>query len=956
MYKYITYKIILFNIAFILIGNFSYGQLGFCSGNSGDPIFSETFGTGTTNGPALQAGTTTYNYINGAPQDGQYTVANNTGYFDWFAVPDHTPGDTNGKCLIVNASFTPGEFYRRTVTGLCGSTSYEFSSWLINLLPQSGCGNAGNPVNVSFEIWDSSDTNLLASGDTGNIFGTVAPDWNQYALVFQTLNNQTAVILKMINNGIGGCGNDLAIDDIAFKTCGDFIFVEDASSNTSVSLCISETPYSTLLEAIPDNSVFDSYAYQWQQSTDGINWTDISGETNVTYQVNGITISTYFRVKVAESSINLANNSCNTISEEFEIIILPDINPPTSNGDVLFNCSINQAVLIVAVPDGFTVNWYDAPINGTLLDSNNPTYFTSNETGTFYAETLNIATGCKSQIRTPVSVSRVDPNPPISDGDVLFNCTNGEAIVSVSVPNGISVDWFDTPSGGTLLQLDSETYNTTSQTGTFYAQAEDETTGCISLTRTPISVITELPAVPTSNGDIEFDCDLNEAILSVTVPPGNSANWYDDNGSLLEAETTSYTATAVGTYFAEAISLVTGCTSIGTVQINVISTVPDTPISNGDVQFDCTSDEAILSVSVPSGVTANWYDSNGNLLLSGSTSYTATALGSYYAESVQLSNGCTSLDLVQIDVFSINPDPPISNGDVEVSCNTATGVLMVTVPSGILVDWYDTPTGGILIESNSTAYTTNIPGMYYAEAIDKTTDCKSIIRTAVSLFAGNEFPNVEDEFLSFCEDDTIVLDAGISNVTYLWNTGGTTRQIVVDQPGTYTVVVTNSNNCSSIKTIELTQINKPVIESISSDGYQLEVITTEQGDFQYSLDDVFYQTSNVFNVEGGLYNIYVQGRDGCGKVSMEYIHFVIPKFFTPNNDGTNDTFDLKGIEYYSSSKVVIFDRYGKLLKSAKNQPFSWNGTYNSENLPSDDYWYNITIENQVFQGHFTLKR
>lgn len=875
MYKYITYKIVLFSVASILFGNFSYGQLGFCSGNSGDPIFSETFGTGTTNGPPLAPGTTTYNYINGAPQDGQYTVANNTGYFDWFAVPDHTPGDTNGKCLIVNASFTPGEFYRRTVTGLCGSTSYEFSSWLINLLPQSGCGNAGNPVNVSFEIWDSSDTNLLASGDTGNIFGTVTPDWNQYALVFQTLNNQTSVILKMINNGIGGCGNDLAIDDIVFKTCGDFISVEDNLTNTSVSICISETPYSSLLEAIPDNSVFDSYAYQWQQSTDGTNWTDISGETNVTYQVNGVTTTTYFRVKVAESSINLANNSCNTISEEYAIIVIPDFSPPTSDGDVLFNCSINQAVLIVSVPDGFTVNWYNAPINGTLLESNNPTYFTSTETGTFYAETVNVTTGCVSQIRTPVSVSRVDPNPPISDGDVLFNCINGEAVLSVSVPSGVSVDWFDAPSGGTLLQLDSETYNTISQTGTFYAQAEDETTGCISLTRTPISVTTELP---------------------------------------------------------------------------------DTPISSGDVQFDCTLDEAILSVSVPSGVSANWYDSNGNLLLSGSTSYTATALGSFYAESILLSNGCTSLNLVQIDVFSINPDPPISNGDVEVSCNTATGVLTVTVPAGILVDWYDSPAGGALLETNSTTYTTNIPGTYYAEAIDGTTNCKSITRTAVSLFAGNEFPNVEDEFLTFCEDDTIVLDAGISDVTYLWSTGETTREIVVNQPGTYTVIVTNSSNCSSTKTIELIQIDKPVIESINSDGYELEILTTEQGDFQYSLDDVFYQTSNVFNVEGGLYNVFVQGRDGCGKVSMEYIHFVIPKFFTPNNDGTNDTFDLKGIEYYSSSSVYIFDRYGKLLKSAKNQPFSWNGTYNSENLPSDDYWYNITIENQIFRGHFTLKR
>ena len=58
--------------------------MGFCAGNSGDPIFTETFGTGTTNN-ALPVGTTTYTYINGFPNDGFYTVSNGTfgNNFDW---------------------------------------------------------------------------------------------------------------------------------------------------------------------------------------------------------------------------------------------------------------------------------------------------------------------------------------------------------------------------------------------------------------------------------------------------------------------------------------------------------------------------------------------------------------------------------------------------------------------------------------------------------------------------------------------------------------------------------------------------------------------------------------------------------------------------------------------------------------------------------------------------------
>ncbi|MCB4800361.1 hypothetical protein LG649_16050, partial [Tamlana sp. PT2-4] len=100
--------------------------------------------------------------------------SSNTNWFGWHIIPDHTPGDSNGRMLIINADFTAGEFYQTTVSGLCENTTYEFSSWMINLLPPSSCGG-GIPINVKFEIWDNTDTNLLASGDTGDINGTTNP-------------------------------------------------------------------------------------------------------------------------------------------------------------------------------------------------------------------------------------------------------------------------------------------------------------------------------------------------------------------------------------------------------------------------------------------------------------------------------------------------------------------------------------------------------------------------------------------------------------------------------------------------------------------------------------------------------------------------------------------------------------------------------------------------------------
>jgi hypothetical protein len=294
--KYKTYFKIIILCCVFAISELAFAQLGFCQGNSGDPIFVEDFGTGLTDTP-LPAGTTTYIYANGGePIDGRYTVSSNTNYFDWFSVQDHTPDDTNGRMLVVNSAAAAGEFYRTTISGLCENTSYEFSSWIVNLTPAGGfCGAGAIPVNVRFEIWDNTDTNLLASGDTGNIGSTNAPIWDQYALVFQTIASQSSVILKMINNGAGGCGNDLAIDDITFKSCGDSIEVENTDSDTSVSFCSSLTPYSTTLTAIPDNVVFSNHFYQWQESTDNINWTDLPGEINENLVLVGVTTTTYYR-------------------------------------------------------------------------------------------------------------------------------------------------------------------------------------------------------------------------------------------------------------------------------------------------------------------------------------------------------------------------------------------------------------------------------------------------------------------------------------------------------------------------------------------------------------------------------------------------------------------------------------------------------------------------------------
>lgn len=156
-------------IIIFLVLNFSpvFAQLEFCQGSKGDPIFHENFGTGNLNGPPLPANTTSYIYAPGNPGDGEYTISDrlNEAVGNWHA---YLPATTisNDRALFVNASFSSGRFYRKQISSLCENTTYEFSAFLINVYNRSlgVCPNRGIPVNVKFEIWDETDSEMLNRG------------------------------------------------------------------------------------------------------------------------------------------------------------------------------------------------------------------------------------------------------------------------------------------------------------------------------------------------------------------------------------------------------------------------------------------------------------------------------------------------------------------------------------------------------------------------------------------------------------------------------------------------------------------------------------------------------------------------------------------------------------------------------------------------------------------------
>jgi gliding motility-associated-like protein len=177
--------------------------------------------------------------------------------------------------------------------------------------------------------------------------------------------------------------------------------------------------------------------------------------------------------------------------------------------------------------------------------------------------------------------------------------------------------------------------------------------------------------------------------------------------------------------------------------------------------------------------------------------------------------------------------------------------------------------------------------------------------------------------------------------------------------------------CSSTKLFEVTSSEIATITSLDVDGQagilRIEARVSGNGDYEYALDDINgpYQDSAVFdNVPAGSHTVHVRDRNGCGIVSQSIDEQTaldgFPRFFTPNGDGFNDFWQYvppPALEEIPLNNIQVYDRYGKLLANFGPDSAGWDGTFNGNPLPSDDYWFRAEVDSQgELKGHFTLKR
>ncbi len=300
------------------------------------------------------------------------------------------------------------------------------------------------------------------------------------------------------------------------------------------------------------------------------------------------------------------------------------------------------------------------------------------------------------------------------------------------------------------------------------------------------------------------------------------------------------------------------------------------------------------------------------------------------------------------------------------------------LPNGLVISYYETYENALTEQNNlGNTFKNSIP---YSQTIyarvENANNCYGISKLLLTV---NKLPEIiTEEIAYYCLNKyplLISLNAGVlndspNNYTYTWTSGERTYEIQVNEPGTFKVIVTNKNNCSKERTIVVEPANIASFESINvvdaTQNNTITVFVSGEGTYEYSLLDSNnilyrpYQNSNVFeNISPGFYTVYVNDvKNNCGNVNMKISVIGFPKYFTPNNDGMNDTWQVYGVSnmFQPDSEIYIFDRFGKLLKQLKPTEKGWDGSFNGKILPTDDYWFSVILQDgRIFKSHFTLK-
>lgn len=584
----------------------------------------------------------------------------------------------------------------------------------------------------------------------------------------------------------------------------------------------------------------------------------------------------------------------------------------TANGSTTF--CVGESVELVSSPAlGYT--WYN-DLNQQIWYQQNVTITTA---GTYHVTVLD-ANGCQGSSVGTIITTNPQPTPTITASGATAFCQGGSVVLTSTTANSY------------LWSNGATTKNITVNTAGNYSVTVNNTLGCSRTSDiTPVFVYALPAAIITASGPTTFCQGGN---VKLTASTANSYLW--SNGATTKAIVVNVT----GNYTVTVTDFSTGCSATSVAKPVVVNPLPVVTITpSGPVTF-CQGG----SVTLTSSTASSYLWSNGAT----TKSITVNAAGNYTVQAKN-TNGCTGVSAVTKVTVNPIPQPNITSSGPTTICQGSNVKLTCSVNGTYL--WSNGAT--------TKTITVNTAGNYSVTVTSNGCSGTSVSTSVIVNPLPTPTITASGATTNLCPGATVTLTADAGFKTYLWSNGATTKSIVVNTAGNYSVTVTNATNCSGNSAVtRVTYVSCPAPKSLKatltattavtftwaaancSAGYQLQYKTVSATNWTivnlsattYSLTNLIpgtayqWQVATVCQSSPLIISAYVAGNNfttGAGAANVSAGSSSIqqnPALFTavivPNPAFSNAVLHINGA--LQPVQIYITDVSGKLLWRSAN--------------------------------------
>ena len=617
--------------------------------------------------------------------------------------------------------------------------------------------------------------------------------------------------------------------------------------------------------------------------------------------------------------------------------------------------------LTVQSSGGITPYNYAWTSNISGFTGTNSNTIDSLSAGMYYL-TITDNTGCAKQdtftVGAGAGISANIIHPSGSDtlncfsdinGSLLANSTNGYGAVTYSWSNGHTNALASGLTGGTYwVTITDAAGCIDSDTTTIY------TPPALSLTLNTIN--------QTSGYAINCDGDLTGQLSAQATGGTGNYSWNWSNGAI----TISQNGLGQGTYWV-IVQDVKGCTASDTTVLDVApaSNFTTTTItSTFGVDILCHGDStgsAWVNITNPNSIIWDNGESNDTAMaLNAGIHYVQIidSLGCAYTDTITLTEAA-AIDLTLASTNSFN--------GYDISCNGLTdGSISASATGGLGFYAWNWDNGGT--NSNSS----NLGAGFHTVVVNDQAGCAII--DSIELVEPDALVSNWSVDAPLCfntADGTAILSMYGGVTPYNWTLNGNNTGAVLTNlnDGAYLVSVTDANNCVFSDTLSVIAPDS-ILTSLSiaqpscSESFDGEIIISAAG----GTGSLYYLINNSgitgmpYNLAPSSYLVQIIDDNGCSVdtivdlIALRDECLSIPNYFSPNDDGVNDVWNILGIDL-ANYTLVIFNVIGQELYRTESQNYQpWDGQFNGRVLPDGDYYYVLESEIKQQAGYVTLRK